>query len=110
MFPLAVIADLGQNPKARPRWSDAHALHTLTRSSSRCWLISQNRFISGVELLMSHGFPLSSWAAEAAGLDAEGWARGMLATNTGAASLAGNSMHITCVGLCVFCVLLAVPQ
>ena len=50
----------------------------------------------GLELLMCHGFPIAPWSIRAAGITGEG---DLNISNPQAAVMAGNSMHVTCVGL-----------
>ena len=93
------VVDLSQNPLARPRGSTVDgALCTLTCSSSRLFVISEARCLSGIELLLAQGFPATDWAAGALGIHTGRLTPDGL-SNHAAVRLAGNAMHSNCMGL-----------
>ena len=96
------MCDLYQNPESRPRKGSV-VWPTLTTGCSRMYLISQQRYASGFELLLLHGLPVTKEAAKAMksfSIDITSISHRIQCR------LAGNSMHACCVGLVIFALLL----
>ena len=89
------ICDLNQNPAKRPRFGKAQ-LPTLTTGVSRMYMPMLGRYISGVELMMFHGIPVTRQLANAMNCSMVNL-KGV--SHTHQCFMAGNSMHSTCVGV-----------
>lgn len=94
-FPNFQVADLYQDPLARPRHG-SKCLPALTTGCARLWLRKQKRFCSGIELLLMHSVPVTKQAAELMCCDQI--QLGQL-SHRSMCRLAGNSMHGGCVGM-----------
>lgn len=94
---LLSVCDLSQNPRVRPAFSlPSRPAPTMTRGCACLYLGAAGRRLSSRELLVGQGLPADPCLARELGVEPlsfDGLSRSCVAT------MAGNGMHLECVGI-----------